>query len=303
MFKINTIVKKEHSFLEMKNTKETAKAKISLDEGGRLMDLQFDGISIIKEQPSLIYGDTYASSILFPFANRIKNGLYTFKGKEYKFNCNENGRNNALHGLVFNKKFELIKHELNTNYCSVTLSYQEKKKSIGFPFYYKIYVTYTLKEKSIGVSIKIKNSDSSSFPFTLGWHPYFESSNLYSSFLNFDSSEKIAFDENLITTGFTKFNLENSLQIKDSQLDDSYVLNSNLIEFTTPLYSLKLDSDTKENFLQIYTPKNRKKIAIEPMTGICDSFNNKKGLQILHANEEFTANWNVTFSKKAQLNE
>jgi aldose 1-epimerase len=74
-------------------------------------------------------------------------------------------------------------------------------------------------------------------------------------------------------------------------------LNTNLIGFTTPEYNIKLETNTKENYLQIYTPENRKTIAIEPMTGICDSFNNKKGLQILHSNEEHEVKWNLTFSE------
>lgn len=298
MFTIATTMENDFAYLDLKNGKESAKAKISLHEGGRLMELQFNGIYIIKDEPSSKYKDTFASSILFPFANRIKNGLYSFNGKEYKLNCNENGRNNALHGLVFDKKFEIIDRDLKYNSCAITLLYQEKEKSIGFPFLYNIYITYTLKDNNINVSVKIKNTDKNSFPFTLGWHPYFLSNDLYNSSLNFKSNEKIQFDKNLITSGFTNYNQEMPLQIKDNQLDDSYILKTNLIEFTTPLYHIKLDTNTAENFLQTYTPENRNTIAIEPMTGICDSFNNKKGLQTLHSNDEFTTQWNVTFYKK-----
>lgn len=297
MFTIDNIIENKQSFLELKNDKKTTKAIISLHEGGRLMELKFKGISIIKDQTSLEYKDTFASAILFPFANRIKNGLYSFEGKEYQFNCNEKGRNNALHGLVFDKKFEVLNREVKSDSCAVTLLYQEKEKSVGFPYQYNIYVTYTLKEENIAVSVKIKNTDTNSFPFTLGWHPYFISSDLQNSLLRFDSDEKIQFDKDLITAGFITSKQEIPFQIKDNQLDDSFVLNTNVIEFTTPQYHLKLDTNTTENYLQIYTPDNRKTIAIEPMTGICNSFNNKKGLQILDSKEEYNIEWNVTFSK------
>ena len=295
MFTIDTVFENEHTFLELKNDK--LNAKISLHEGGRLNELQFNGISIIEDELALKYEDTFASSILFPFANRIKNGLYSFEGKEYQFNCNENERDNALHGLVYDKKFVLIEKGLGFDSCSITLLYEEKEKSIGFPFHYNIYLKYTLKENEICLSVKIKNTDNKSFPYTLGWHPYFISSDLHNSFLNFESSQKVQFDENLITTGFIKSKQKTPYQIKDNLLDDSYILNSNSIGFTTPLYNIQLEASTKENYLQIYTPKNRKTIAVEPMTGICDSFNNKTGLQILHSNEEHEVKWNLTFSK------
>ena len=44
-------------------------------------------------------------------------------------------------------------------------------------------------------------------------------------------------------------------------------------------------------------------IAIEPMTGISDSFNNKKGLQILQPNEGYEVRWNLSFSKTVSENE
>lgn len=297
MFAGNKIMENGSSFLELKNTTGTAKARIFLDEGARLQKLDFEGVSVIDDESSLPYKETFASSILFPFANRIKNGLYSFEGKKYQFLCNENGRENALHGLVYNKKFELIERKLSSNSCSVTLLYQEKEKSEGFPFFYNIYATYTLKENKITLSVKVKNTDNKSFPFTLGWHPYFNSNDLHNSNLKFQSIKKIKFDDNLITSNLIDYSKKISFQINDNQLDDCYVLKNNLIEFATPIYTVKIDSDTKENYLQLYTPANQNKIAIEPMTGVSDSFNNKLGLQTLHPNEDYNLKWNVIFSK------
>lgn len=297
MFTVDKIIENKHSYIELKNNSGTTQARISLHEGGRLQRLEFNSIAMIQEESTLKYEDTYASSILFPFASRIKNGLYSFEGKEYQLNCNEKGKENALHGLVYNKKFELVAFESSANSSSVTLLYQEKEKSIGFPFHYNIYLKYTLNDNEFCLSVKIKNTDIKSFPFTLGWHPYFISSDLQNSFLNFKSNQKVQFDENLITIGFIESKLKTPYQIKDNQFDDSYILNHNIIGFTTPEYNIELETNTKENYLQIYTPKNRKTIAIEPMTGVCDNFNNKKGLQTLHADEEYEVKWNVTFSK------
>lgn len=291
------------SFLEIKNSSNNTKAIISLDEGGRLKELKFDGISVIKDQMSQKYEDTFASSILFPFANRIKNGYYFFNDEEHQFNCNESGNKNALHGLVYNKKFEVIQQELHTNSGAVTLLYQEKEKSRGFPFFYDISIKYTLEEHKITVSVEINNTDKQSFPFTLGWHPYFVSTDLHNSFLHFNSVQKIQFDHNLITDKIIDFEEETPYQIKANQLDDCYILRDNSIELSTPLYRVVLDTNTKENYLQLYTPPNRQVIAIEPMTGISDSFNNKKGLQILQPNEDYEVRWNLSFSKTVSENE
>ena len=291
------------SFLELKNSRNNTKAIISLHEGGRVQELQFEGVSVIKEQLDQKYEDTFASSILFPFVSRIKDGHYYFNDEEYQFECNEKGKKNALHGLVYNKTFEVIDQELHTNSCSITLLYQEKEKSKGFPFLYNICIKYTLEEDKIIVSIKVNNTDKQPFPFTLGWHPYFISADLRNSFLHFKCAQKIQFDTNLITDKIIEFKEEAPYQIKDNQLDDCYVLKNNSIEFSTPLYRIFLDTNTKENYLQLYTPPNRQEIAIEPMTGISDSFNNKKGLQVLQPNESYEVKWNVRFFKTGSKNE
>jgi aldose 1-epimerase len=88
--------------------------------------------------------------------------------------------------------------------------------------------------------------------------------------------------------------------LKDVALDDGYVLEKNSIEFTTPQYVMRIKSSAKDNFLQLYTPSDPNKIAIEPMTGVCDSFNNKMGLQVIHPHEQFDLEWDVSFTKTTQ---
>ncbi|MCL6294833.1 aldose 1-epimerase [Jejuia spongiicola] len=302
MYKIEKSQEGRLDYLELINYKGDSKAKISLNEGGRLKELQFDGISVIKDRPNIKYENTHASSILFPFANRVKDGIYSFEDETHQLFCNEKGRNNAIHGVVFDKKFTLIKETTTSNFVEVTLSYQEEKKSKGFPFFYKISLIYTLSENSISLSVKIENTDTQSFPFTVGWHPYFISENLYDSILDFESNQKIEFDKNLITTGVYKNHLESPFKIRDVQLDDCYILKGNRVEFKTPSYSIEINTNKEENYLQLYNPVNTQVVAIEPMTGISDSFNNKIGLQVLKPNEEYKIEWNINFNKAINNN-
>jgi len=55
--------------------------------------------------------------------------------------------------------------------------------------------------------------------------------------------------------------------------------------FSTPEYDFNISSTSKENFLQLYTPVQPNVIAIEPMTGAADNFNNKTGLQTLQPDD------------------
>lgn len=303
MFRVDELKEKEQRFLDLKNAVNSTSARISLDEGGSIEGLKFDNEYVIKLQPNFKYKDSYASSILFPFANRIEKGQYSFKEKDYQLACNESGKN-ALHGLVHNKQFQLIEKIENINFSSVTICFEEIEEREGFPFNYKIYITYTLSKNKIKIAVKIENTGTNSFPFTLGWHPYFVSKDLYHSSLSFKSNKKIEFDKNLITKGIIKASAEElKIKIQNKQLDDCFILNSNTIKFITPTYQIQIATDQIENYLQIYTPKNSSIIALEPMTGISNSFNNKIGLQTLEPHNKYELKWTVNFSKIKTKNE
>ena len=116
MFKIKYARDLNH--LEVENSKNSCCAKIYLNDGGSLQELVLNNQHIIKDLSPLTYKNTYASSILFPFANRIKDGTYEFDGNTYQFEINEKKLNNALHGLVYNKTFEVIDDQVTKTYAA-----------------------------------------------------------------------------------------------------------------------------------------------------------------------------------------
>ena len=291
MYSIHTSTENGFSFIELQNASKTTSAKICLEQGARLLELKFNDIYVIKEQPNFDYSISYASSILFPFASRIKNGKYAFQGSDYQFECNDGP--NALHGLIFNKRFELFEPEESVDNCSATFNYYEKNKSKGFPFTYYFSVTYTLSENDLNVRVTVKNTDNNAFPFILGWHPYFNSDNLKESSFSFNSDKRVEFDENLITKEIVASKTPSIFKIEDKQLDDCFILNDNKVSFKTPSYKMEITSDSKRNYLQLYTPKDKSVIAIEPMTGISNSFNNKVGLKVLEPQQTYALNWNL----------
>lgn len=292
MYKVKTLSENGLSFIELQNANQTTTAKICLDQGARLQELKFNGVYLIKEQPNFDYASSYASSILFPFASRIKEGKYRFQGVDYQLNPNDAGKS-ALHGLVYNKKFDLFEPEEHQHCCYATFNYYEYDLSEGFPFTYIISVTYTLFEDHLRINVSVKNTDDKSFPFTLGWHPYFNCSDFKNSNLSFNSDKKVLFDENLITKEIVDEKSPEVFNLENKQLDDCFILNNNKVGFATPEYKIELTQSAQENFLQLYTPKDFPVIAVEPMTGISDTFNNKVGIQVLEPGRTFSLNWNL----------
>jgi aldose 1-epimerase len=283
--------------LEVQDSNNKLYGKIYLNKGASLQELTLNGHPIIQDLSPLTYDTTYASSILFPFANRIKDGVYTFNGLDYQFDANQKEENNALHGLIFNKTFSILEKSVKDDSVTIILEYIEYNESKGFPYTYSTLLKYIFTSKTISLNVSVKNTSSKSFPFTLGWHPYFISDNLYDSTLSFDCNQKILIGDRNITTGIEDIKPIESFKIKDQQLDDCWILNSDKVIFSTPKYDLTFGASAENNYLQAYTPPKLNAIAIEPTTGVSDSFNNKIGLQTLPPNESYEITWNLKISK------
>lgn len=270
--------------------------EIHLNDGGSLQKLTLNNKAIIQDLAPLSYQETYASSILFPFANRVDHGKYNFNNKTFQLDVNVKAENNAMHGLVYNKTFNVLNMETSKNEAAITLEYIEPNKSTGFPYSYSIQLKYIFTQKNLCLQVSIKNTDCDNFPFTLGWHPYFVSDHLFESQLNFNATKKLIIGNRNITTGVEDIPIVKNFKIEDKKLDDCWILNSNKVLFKTPKYNLTLVSSAKNNFLQAYTPPKKNTIAIEPTTGVSNSFNNNIGLQVLKANETYAITWQLTIN-------
>lgn len=293
MYNIIEVESLEKQHVILSNSDSSSMAKICLNEGGRLTDFTFNNTEIITNETPSNYKESFASAILFPFANRVKNGEYTFNTIHYKLDCNEKTRENAIHGLVYNKSFSFISKDLNSNNASATFVYKENEGSNGFPFKYSITLKYTLNDFGVFLEVTIKNEDDKPFPFTLGWHPYFSSSSLDKSELFFKSSEKLITNTSGIVIGKERLNIDKPIKVENKKFDDAYIMQSDTVKFKTPNYQLQLRSSASDKFLQIYTPNSSNTIAIEPLTGVSDSFNNNIGKKTLYPKDHFFIEWQI----------
>ncbi len=295
MFIINHIQDQEKSvnYLELKNSDASSYAKIDLILGGSLQELKLLDKTIISNKNMPPYHQAYMSSILFPFANRIEDGTYNFNDITFKLHKNESSGHNAIHGLVHDKAFQLIEQDISEKYASVLVSYTETNPDLGFPFKYSISLKYVLSKDALELKVEIKNKDQKAFPFGLGWHPYFKTDDLQNTYLNINSSKKLLVNDKMIPIGEVNHDWNGFVKIEEKAFDDCFILNDKKVELKTPEYQFGFHFSTNENYLQIYTPNDRKSIAIEPQTAPANSFNSKIGLQVLMPEEIYNLNWKI----------
>lgn len=267
---------------------ETLSAKIYPNLGGSIQELEVSNVRIIDgisddAQGLADYAVSYKSSVLFPFPNRIEDGIYEFDGNSYQFPINETPFHNALHGLVYNKAF-VVKETSSDEKCAViTLTYNADGIAPGFPFPFSLTLTYKIDQfGNLRLDFDVLNTGNSSFPYGMGWHPYLLSKQLSDSQLSFPSIDHFECNERMLPVKNSPSQLPASFKMENRTFDDAYSLAAATCSLKTESYTLTFAfDDAADTYLQVYTPPHGKSIAIEPMTCVANSFNSGLGLKEL----------------------
>jgi len=244
------------------------------------------------------------SDFLIPFPNRVKDGKYSFDGKEYLLPINPK-HGHAIHGLLRDKKFILKSRKAKEDSASVKLAYNYKHELEGYPFDFKAELKISLSKKGLVVETRVKNTGKQEMPFGCGWHPYLHlDEKIDDSSLKLPSSTFLEVDERMIPTGSkgTLDRFSRQRLIGKQEFDTCFALEEKKGKAKTILFSkekkakLIIWQETgsgKFNHLQVYIPPSRDSIALEPMSCAGDAFNNKEGLVVLKPKENFKAKYRV----------
>jgi len=231
---------------------------------------------------------------LSPFVCRMHDGKYTFENEKYhieKYYLKQE----AIHGLIFDKHFKIKEKGAAETYAFVTLGYEYRLEDKGFPYVYNADITYRLESNNrLSVTTVITNETSKDMPLSDGWHPYFHLGDTINNLeLQFRSTHKVVFDDRLLPNGsfepYTRFNTPEPLG--DTKFDNCFVLSDDFSQPACVLrdkgahLQLNIIPERSYPYLQIYTPDNRRGIAIENLSSIPDAFNNAVGLKILKPGE------------------
>jgi aldose 1-epimerase len=242
--------------------------------------------------------DLYPSALLAPWVNRVRNGNYSFEGRNYQLLINESNLGNAIHGFLARKKFEISEEKCNDDSTEVSFIHNYTGDFPGYPFPFIFTLTYKLSSKgTFAVNFKCQNTGQTNMPFACGWHPYFKIANAEISHLeiNFSPTLKYISDPQMIPMAEESVSIPMPVRFSETTLDNVFKLESQT-EHLTELsdQESKISLFLKQNsvefpYLVVFAPHSENCVAIEPMTGNTDAFNTGDGLQVLSPNEKFTS--------------
>ena len=220
-----------------------------------------------------------SSPVLFPFVGILKDGRYTYEGKEYKIS--------NRHG--FARDYE---HEVSSkgdNFIEFVFSSNEETKKI-YPFDFKFYMKYILEGRKLILEYRVENIGDNEMYFSLGAHPAFsmpvgngvDFSDYYIEFEKDEEGISKIIENALVLSRKTKKVFEGKIfeLNKNSFIDDAVILentNSKIVYLKSKKNNRKIEFKYDGfRYMAFWNMPGAEFICFEPWNGITD-FDNCSG--------------------------
>jgi len=285
---------------------------VVVEVGGGLRTYAFRGRAVLAGYPPDARCPAGSGQLLVPWPNRIRDGRYTFAGRDHQLALSEPDRANAVHGLVRWAIWSVLERTEDT----VTLGCRLRPQP-GWEWSLDLSVTYALTASGLAVTPRARNVGTEAAPFGFGAHPYLSVGEIRVDEveLGIPAASLLELDDRLLPIGVA------AVEGTDQDFRQPRVLGE--LELDTAFTALDADADgrwrvtianqgngravtiwadaTAYPWLQVFTgdslpltARRTSGIAVEPMTCPPDAFNSGKDLLVLQPGQEFAASWGIT---------
>ncbi len=295
--------------------RETAQAEIAPALGNNCFSFR-TGTDVLEPVPLSEFRQkptAYGIPILFPFPNRIRDGAFNFRGKEYRIEP-------PRHGFVRDKPWEVLGYGADdqqgawlTSLFDAALYPEQILRQFPFPF--RLEVTYRLKNGALGMETSARNTGGETMPVGFGLHPYFRKPNAGSIVVpaaaRWELRDSLPTGEVLPVAG--TYDLRAGKDLAGLSLDDIFtgIVADTDDNARCALRDLDTNAETVVEFpakvfrhVVVYTPPApRRAICIEPNSCPTDAFNlHARGVNhadVIELAAGAAAQWRVRFYTRA----
>lgn len=256
------------------------------ENGAYVTHISIDGKEAIKKGD--IKSKTHGGiAPLFPYANRIENGIYSFNGTVYKLRLNKEG--NSSHGFGKDKEWDILAIEENRVQMKTLLEDE------GYPFKVECMIDFSLLESGFSIVSKFLCMEGEA-PISPGFHPYFNTGPNWK--LKFSSKPlKVIKKDSYFPSG----NYMEFFKTVKPRVVGAY---DDCFRYSGPVSiqgnAFTFDMETiGSKFLMLYNGKYAGKnyVAVEPMSSGINSFNTGEDLVILGKDQSYNFGFSINISK------
>jgi len=276
------------------------------ESGGALRALTHAGRQLVDGFADDAMSSGGRGQLLMPWPNRIRDGRYSFGGKDYQLGLTEPARHNASHGLARWAAWTPVEVAAD----AVTLAYRVMAQT-GYPWTLDLRVTYAVDDGGLTVTQSATNRASSPAPYASGAHPYLGAGPgpIDGWTLHLPAATRcLTDDERLLPTGVedvtgTDYDYRTPRPVGGTVFNHAF---TDLERDADGVATVGLDGpdgttelwvDDHHGWLLVYsaddTGSPRVSLAVEPMTAPVDAYNSGEGLVTLEPGATFAATWGI----------
>ncbi|MGZ6752013.1 MAG: aldose 1-epimerase family protein [Nocardioides sp.] len=249
--------------------------------------------------------------VLVPWPNRLRDGAYTFAGRDQQLALTEPALHNASHGLVRWVAWSLEEHTAH----SVSLTYRLMAQT-GYPWTLDLHLVYDLSADGLTVTRTATNMSAEAAPYAAGAHPYLAVGDGIDHLeLTLPAATRSLVDDRLLPVGRepvegTAYDFRVARPLRGTGFNDAFTdlerdedgLATTVLRDPRTGQGVALWVDRAHPWLQVYSADDvpgtaRRSLAVEPMTAQADAFRSGEDLLVLAAagqdGDEHSASWGV----------
>jgi aldose 1-epimerase len=276
--------------------------------GGGLREYRANGVDVLDGYAEDEVCPGGAGQVLAPWPNRLRDGAYKFDGAAHQLPLSEPVRHNAIHGLVRWLPWRLEKQSESELTVELTLHPQP-----GYPWQLLLQTVYSVGEKGLTAKHSARNLSPDTAPFGFGTHPYVRASlvPINDCQLQVKARSRLLLDSRNLPIGAAKvaggeFDYSVSRKIGATELDLALgdVIReedgtSEVIVTAPGGNTVRVWADESFSWWQLFTgdtlapERQRRSIAIEPMTCPPDALRSGRDLVKLAPGEVWSGEWGI----------
>lgn len=283
--------------------------------GLRALEIEKDGQAwpLTETWPAGEKPPLSAGLILAPWPNRVLDGKFTFAGVEHDLEITEPARNNASHGLVRRRDWDLVSHSESRVELTIEVG---DEPGWGFPM--RFGVTYDLNASGLTATHTATNIGETAAPYGFGMHSFARVGDvpLDECTLEFHVGARADLDPDrlvpvgdLVPVAGTDFDFSEPRKLAGVWLDTPFTNIAREYDGRAR-YVLRapdgngtvLWADEGLGWVQIFTadpekgqayPNRGRALAIEPMSCPANAFNSGTDLVILEPGQMWAGSWGI----------
>lgn len=214
-----------------------------------------------------------ASYPLVPYSNRIRNGRFSFDGKDVALPLNFPPQPHSIHGFGWQALWSVT----GQTDSSVTIDYRHAADA--WPWPWRVTQTFSLTDSGLSMEMDLTNEAEGGMPATLGFHPHFIRTPTAS--ITAEVEKIWLTDDEVMPVAHVVPPLTHRLdQLVAEQvaMDVTYTGWSRTAAIRWPEWNagLTLEADAPLDFLIVFTPPGKDFFCVEPVSASTDAFNMSK---------------------------